>query len=147
MEAQLNNSIGEQLVGNPRCDKCGDRHGFSFDCQVARAIFPAKNKPAPALAPSNGESDGNIAGVTIQSDVTIDFNELDRLRERSDAALVWLQEREPMCCTLFKDAADARSARAVYYEHLRRVAPELIRLARIGSLSLQATSEDGSNGN
>lgn len=63
---------------------------------------------------------------------TLDFDELDKLRESSEAALAWLEERDPEC-TRFKEAADARSARAVYYECLRRVAPELIRLARIGA--------------
>lgn len=137
--------VAAALVGNPVCDKCGDRHGFAFDCQAARVIFLAKNKTASALAPSNAGSEGNIAHVTIQSGVSIDFDELDRLRERSDAALVWLQEREPMC-TLFKEAADARSARAVYYEHLRRAAPELIRLARIGACPLNPTLPGGKDG-
>lgn len=63
---------------------------------------------------------------------SLDFDELDRLHERSEAALAWLEAREPDC-TQFKQAADARSVRAVYYNYLKRVAPELVRLARIGA--------------
>lgn len=62
----------------------------------------------------------------------LDFDKLDKLRESSEAALAWLEERDPEC-TRFKQAADARHARAVYYDYLKRAAPELVRLARIGA--------------
>jgi len=71
-------------------------------------------------------------GSPIQT--PIDFDELDRLRWNADRALEWLQAREPMD-DKFKEAAQARSALAIYHEAVKRAAPELIRLARIGAAS------------
>jgi len=62
----------------------------------------------------------------------IDFDELDHLRCRAEAALEWLNAREPLD-DKFKEAGDARSALAIYHDALKRAAPELIRLARIGA--------------
>lgn len=72
---------------------------------------------------------------------SLDFGELDRLRELADAALEWLNAREPMD-DKFKEAAQARSALAIYHDALKRAAPELIRLARIGASS-NPRSEEG----
>lgn len=83
---------------------------------------PARNPPNPSL----------------------DFDKLDRLRERSEAALAWLEAREPDC-TQFKEASDARSVRAVYYDYLKRSAPELVRLARIGAQTEHNSAQEQSN--
>jgi len=64
--------------------------------------------------------------------MTVDFDKLDELRERSEAALAWLNAREPLD-DKFKEAADARSALAIYHDAIKRAAPELLRLARIGA--------------
>jgi len=62
----------------------------------------------------------------------LDFDELERLRWNADQALAWLNAREPMD-DKFREAAQARSALAIYHNALKRVAPELVRLARIGA--------------
>jgi len=63
---------------------------------------------------------------------SLDFDELDRLRWNHDAALEWLNAREPLD-DKFKEASRARGALAIYHNALKRAAPELIRLARIGA--------------
>lgn len=63
-----------------------------------------------------------------------DFDKLDELRESSEAALAWLNAREPLDDN-FREASQCRSALAIYHDALKRAAPELIRLARIGAQS------------
>lgn len=82
----------------------------------------------PIKSPITSKTDDDGANPIT----ALDFGKLDELRENADAALEWLNAREPMD-DKFKEASQCRSALAIYHDALKRAAPELIRLARIGA--------------
>jgi len=75
-------------------------------------IFPEKNKTTPAPAQSNGGSDGNIADVTIQSDVTIRLSYLRGLCQDAKDARADLDNDFPVGAAARRKWIDARSAMA-----------------------------------